>query len=46
MNINESMYYSNEELKMLGVLSCGKNACISRKTSIYSGGGRLSENLK
>lgn len=39
MNSKEKMYYSYDELKMLGVVSCGEDVFVSRKTSIYSGRG-------
>ena len=46
MNSNENMYYSNEELKMLGVLSCGEDVHVSRKTSIYSGGVTIGNHVR
>ncbi len=38
---NEDEYYSIEKLKSMGVTSCGANVNISRKSSIYSGGGGI-----
>lgn len=36
MSSREKMYYSYDELKTLGVVSCGEDVFVSRKTSIYS----------